>query len=157
MMATMDAAVILLDGSLPPRRTQLARILETAGNKPSLWVINKTDLKQHAQWKTYHFSTAPCRISVQTGSGMGHFKQRLFDGLPPSAGSGGEGCDIRTNQVILLAKHAIMEALEGDWEGALEMVAMELREASDALGTLAGRITDEEILNEVFSRFCIGK
>ena len=38
-----------------------------------------------------------------------------------------------------------------------DLVAMELREALDALGGITGRTSPEDVLHEVFSKFCIGK
>jgi tRNA modification GTPase len=38
-----------------------------------------------------------------------------------------------------------------------EFISMDLREAMDAIGEIAGRIDTEELLGEIFSSFCIGK
>jgi tRNA modification GTPase len=38
-----------------------------------------------------------------------------------------------------------------------EIVAFELRQAADKLGEITGKVYTEEILGQVFSRFCIGK
>jgi len=38
-----------------------------------------------------------------------------------------------------------------------ELVAEELRLAQDALGTITGEFTPDDLLGEIFSRFCIGK
>ena len=40
---------------------------------------------------------------------------------------------------------------------ALELLAEELRAAHDALGSITGRLTPDELLGEIFGRFCIGK
>ena len=45
----------------------------------------------------------------------------------------------------------------GDILDVAELVAMELREALDALGAIAGEITTEDLLGRVFASFCIGK
>lgn len=39
----------------------------------------------------------------------------------------------------------------------LELFAEELRLAQAALGTITGEFTSEDLLSEIFSRFCIGK
>jgi tRNA modification GTPase len=46
---------------------------------------------------------------------------------------------------------AVQDGLTG------EFVAADLRSASDALGEITGAITTDEILNRIFSEFCIGK
>ena len=38
-----------------------------------------------------------------------------------------------------------------------ELVAEELRQAQQALGAITGEVTSDDILGEIFSRFCIGK
>ena len=56
------------------------------------------------------------------------------------------------------AGEKIRAALEAMEEGKpLEIVAMELREALDALGEIVGAVTTEDILDKIFSDFCIGK
>jgi tRNA modification GTPase len=43
-----------------------------------------------------------------------------------------------------------------DSSGA-ELIALELREALDALGRVLGSVTPEDLLGRIFSTFCIGK
>jgi len=38
-----------------------------------------------------------------------------------------------------------------------EFAALNLREASEALGEVTGRVTSQDVLDRIFSRFCIGK
>ena len=42
-------------------------------------------------------------------------------------------------------------------DGALDLLAEDLRLAHDALGEITGAMTADELLGEIFSRFCIGK
>ncbi|MDA0766402.1 MAG: hypothetical protein O3A92_06240 [Verrucomicrobia bacterium] len=39
----------------------------------------------------------------------------------------------------------------------MEFAALDLREAMDAVGEIAGQVDTEELLGEIFGRFCIGK
>jgi tRNA modification GTPase len=54
-----------------------------------------------------------------------------------------------------MTKH-LKSAQESNRSG-LELIAEELRAATDAVGRLTGRIDVEDVLGEIFSRFCIGK
>ncbi|MGB2938425.1 MAG: tRNA uridine-5-carboxymethylaminomethyl(34) synthesis GTPase MnmE, partial [Phycisphaerae bacterium] len=59
-------------------------------------------------------------------------------------------------------EHAAMalaraERLARQGEGTGELVALELREALDALGGILGCGADDGVLQRIFSRFCIGK
>jgi tRNA modification GTPase len=40
---------------------------------------------------------------------------------------------------------------------SLDMVALDLKEAMDALGEITGEVTTSDILNNMFSNFCVGK
>jgi tRNA modification GTPase len=42
-------------------------------------------------------------------------------------------------------------------EDGQEIVALELRHALDAMGEIAGTLTSDDLLGQIFSRFCIGK
>ncbi|MFN2442208.1 MAG: tRNA uridine-5-carboxymethylaminomethyl(34) synthesis GTPase MnmE, partial [Thermoanaerobaculia bacterium] len=56
------------------------------------------------------------------------------------------------------AREGVEAALKGVREGASEeVVAVDLREGARALGLLTGEITTEELLREIFAKFCIGK
>jgi tRNA modification GTPase len=52
---------------------------------------------------------------------------------------------------LLAAKKALADQIEP------EFLALELRETAEALGEVTGRVDIEDILDVVFSRFCIGK
>ena len=62
-----------------------------------------------------------------------------------------QACLRRAKTALQLAADALKSG-----EGA-EFISIELREAMDAIGEIAGRIDTEELLGEIFSSFCIGK
>ena len=57
----------------------------------------------------------------------------------------------RTEEALLQARTALENELTG------EFVAADLRRAADALGEITGAISTEDILDRIFSEFCIGK
>ncbi len=96
-------------------------------------------------------------LSAKTGAGM----DRLLDLLASeAAGLGGEPALVTRER----QRHALTEALKR-LEGALavaakgkeELVAEELRLSANALGRITGRVGVEEVLDEIFRSFCIGK
>jgi tRNA modification GTPase len=100
------------------------------------------------------------RLSARTGEGLEALRRRLLElaGWQP----GGEGAFIaRTRHLEALrttAAHvddAARCAARGD--GALELLAEELRRAHDALGAITGAVSADALLGEIFGRFCIGK
>ena len=58
-------------------------------------------------------------------------------------------------QDALDAVHSAQDALEMGMSG--DMLTLDLREALDELGAITGEITNEDVLDQIFSRFCIGK
>ena len=96
-------------------------------------------------------------ISVKTGEGMTNLVKRITDMATDAAG------DLDTVPLRTRHRAPIVEAsrLLGEFRTAsdapLEMRAEMLRLAGDRLGTLTGRVGVEDLLDVVFSQFCIGK
>ncbi len=58
---------------------------------------------------------------------------------------------VKANQSLIKAKNGLQQKLSG------ELVAFDLREALENLGSITGEVSNEEVLGSIFSRFCIGK
>ena len=66
--------------------------------------------------------------------------------------------NLRHKRVLEKVKGALEEALGGrKKEIPWDLTAIEIRQALDILGEIAGETTPEEVLEMIFSRFCIGK
>jgi tRNA modification GTPase len=128
---------------------------DLAGSREMLWVLNKIDLVKGASGRA-----APgwFRLSVLTGEGLPELAKAI-EARAAAAAGGSEA------PVITQARHrqqigATVEALEaylfGD-SAELELRAEDLRRAATALGRITGRVDVEDVLGEIFSRFCIGK
>ena len=120
---------------------------------PVLVVANKSDLQ-----------SAQCHeglsVSARSGAGLDELRRSLADAL----GVGDEELVVastRQAEAIRTAAAALVrgaEAMEGIHEpSAPEVAAVELRRALGALGQLTGETVDEEVLDALFARFCIGK
>jgi tRNA modification GTPase len=99
-------------------------------------------------------------LSAKTGAGLDRLRERLLQHAGWQAAP--EGLFIaRTRHVTALrsAQQHLQRADEHARQGAaaLELMAEELRAAHDALGSITGRMTPDELLGEIFGRFCIGK
>ena len=99
-------------------------------------------------------------LSARSGAGIDALRQRLLE----LAGwqSQAEGVFIaRTRHVEALrdTRAHLAEALgqAARHDAALDLLAEELRLAHDALGAITGAFSSDELLGEIFSRFCIGK
>ena len=126
-----------------------------------MWVLNKSDLVPETALTGLGAKIEAARslaVSTKTGEGL----SALVDGITDAARhrtQGGEGALITTarhRQHIAAAEAAVGDFLQGD-KSDLELRAEDLRRASQAIGRLVGRVDAEEILGEIFGRFCIGK
>ena len=101
-------------------------------------------------------------VSAKHGEGLDALRDAIVVCLgKETISTGGEGLVVteRRHRDALLKAIASLESLSASaLAGApLECLAMELREALAALGQITGETTPDEILDQIFSRFCIGK
>lgn len=102
----------------------------------------------------------PVKISVEEGIGLG----RLSDALKKASTSEFDPekelllTNARHYGDLLTASQALRRALDQMQAGtSADFIAMDIREATSALTSLTGAITTPDLLNSIFSRFCIGK
>jgi tRNA modification GTPase len=100
-------------------------------------------------------------VSAHTGVGIEDLQSAILSAFQASAGESGETTllsDQRHYQALLGAQAAILAYLHELQAGSSpEFLAVELRTALAALGEITGETASEDILERIFSRFCIGK
>lgn len=128
--------------------------IELPQGKPVTRVGNKTDLLVAG--------TPPgsydCLISARTEEGLDQLLELISKAAAVYLESAGDVLPFRMRHVALLneAADALNAAISEDGVG-LELRAECLRLASDALGRISGEIDVEDLLDAIFSTFCIGK
>ncbi len=150
-LADADLVIEVADGSRP-RDEHPA--LDPAPPR-HLLAVNKADLGLHPSW-----GGEGLPISCRDGSGI----DALLDAIAGAAAGGGAWGD---DLVTVNARHrawldraaAAAERAAGGLGAGLspEFVAVDAREALEALGEIVGRTDAEDILGEIFGSFCIGK
>jgi tRNA modification GTPase len=97
-------------------------------------------------------------LSVKTGTGLDRLIARLADEVRQAADIGESPAITRTRHRREMERcaAALDRFLAGDF-AELELRAEDLRQAATALGRLTGRVDVEDILDKIFSDFCIGK
>ena len=161
-----DLLLIVLDGSAPLMEEDQALLQESGGkdDQKRLVIGNKTDLPRRID-PTFCRSDEPDRalveISAKTGEGLDELRDQIRALLLRP--------EFETRETVLVthlrhqaALQRTLEALSatlGSVEAgaAGECVAMDLRSGIDALGEITGAVTTDDILDRIFSEFCIGK
>ncbi|TIS52755.1 MAG: tRNA uridine-5-carboxymethylaminomethyl(34) synthesis GTPase MnmE, partial [Mesorhizobium sp.] len=117
---------------------------------PLLSIGTKTDL-MGARRGAYDLA-----ISSKEGTGISELLDEIAGRAAAAVGGAGEILPSRLRHVELLkeAKDFLSAALSGQ---SLELRAEELRVATDRLGRIIGAVDVEDMLDVIFSQFCIGK
>lgn len=157
---TFEQAELILhvfDGSEKLTETDEAFLQEFSGKK-RIVVINKADLQRHLQFSP---GIESVEVSCVTGQGI----EALKDIVRQAVWSGEVRADAletminsRHQDALWRAREATLrarDALRSDQ--TLELVAMDLRIAANAVGEVVGKTTTEDLLDSIFSQFCIGK
>lgn len=152
-MADVVLALYPADAS-DGERKDLVNILSTT-SKPIFSLLTKCDLHQP------HWGADMLAISCHTGHGLPSLRQQLAK-LVDDHTNGLEEKPFLTSQrqqSALLAAKASLERFntQDQKQAGHEMLAFELQEAARALTSVIGNISSEDILDKVFSEFCIGK
>uniref|UniRef100_A0A7C3IHR5 tRNA modification GTPase MnmE n=1 Tax=Gracilinema caldarium TaxID=215591 RepID=A0A7C3IHR5_9SPIR len=130
---------------------------------PILVLWNKADVAPLTE--TEQAGSLPVlAVSAKTGLGIPELAQAMKTALGgtdtgPSQGKAAVGiASERQKALVDRAVEALREALGlADSHAPLDLIAPELREAVEALGEITGEVSTAEILETMFSRFCVGK
>ena len=160
-----DAVLFLLDGS-EPANAEDQKLAERIAEKPYVSVINKSDLPQRLEEKTlnefFPGKNPPfIKISAKYGDGIDLLVsaiRRLALQTTPGESSLATITHLHQKVSLQKANECLTRAVDGCKTGlSPELIALEIREALDRIGEITGKTTTEDILERIFSRFCIGK
>lgn len=155
-IARADVVLQLVDsrsGITPADQAIAARL---SGKVERIVVENKCDLASKTAQRFMLQGRVHLLLSARTGEGV----DLLHDELLRVAGWHGTGEDVllaRERHLVALDLAAEKSALAERHLGQLELCAEELRLAQEALSGITGEFTADDLLGQIFSRFCIGK
>ncbi len=153
-----DLLLILLDASCPLEQED-KQILAFAQNKKAIILLNKIDLEQKITEDMFQGENI-ISISVKKNIGFDKLIQQLkklfFEGeIHAEYGILG---NVRHRNALYQAKEAMNRALITITTRMPEdFISMDLQEANIALGEITGDTVDEEIIDRIFTKFCLGK
>ncbi len=165
-MEQADLLLVLLDGSVPLTPEERRLVLPDREKKFVL-VINKTDLPRELapgdlqDLERAVAADATVWISAKTRVGLDDLRDAIRNvtlGLEFEPGETAVVTALRHRTALVKAIEALQRSSESI-KGMLsaEFVAVDLRGALDALGDITGATTTDDVLDCVFSQFCIGK
>jgi len=159
-----DLVIAIFDQS-EPLRDEDFEVMERIKNKTVIAVLNKCDLP--AAFNQESFSSfilhpsSSLHISATCGDGLEELKEAIFNSCLKDWKEEREGVvvtNIRHKTSIENALESLHRASQALTENQpVEIIAIELRQSLDKLGEIVGAVTTEDILNRIFSDFCIGK
>jgi tRNA modification GTPase len=158
--AVADLVLMVVDGASRLNNDDLLA-LELCKSDKTLVVVNKCDQAQIADLSC--FSAFPqVFVSAKYGLGLSVLRDSIANHFSSDTGfSGDEGVIVteRRHRDALLQAIVALERSLASLTASLpfECLAMDLRDALGALGLITGETTPDEILDQIFSRFCIGK
>ena len=169
---TGDIILLVLDASERADTAHQKRIKEFVAGLTSaaiklIVLLNKADLPSKPAGQILASmaidpESVYVEVSAKTGSGLDKLQKILvetaFSGNMPGIDATATVTNVRHYETLLRARKGLGLSLESlDHRQSSEFVAVDLRNALDCLGEITGEVTSEEILNNIFSKFCIGK
>jgi tRNA modification GTPase len=161
-----DLVLVVLDGSAPLTEDDHTLLQEArpSGDQKLLVVVNKTDLPGRIDTARLPSDGPGCacvNISAKTGDGLNDLRDQIRALLLRPDFEVRETVlvtHLRHQTALQRTRDALTAALASvDTKAAGELIAMDLRAAIDALGEITGAVSTDDILDRVFSKFCIGK
>jgi tRNA modification GTPase len=158
-LADADLVLVVLDASQP--ETEGNELLRQTQNRTTIVVGNKCDLVVSGQWPVTSGQTSRIRASALTGEGIAELRAEILRHIGGETGAQAEAgfltnvrhkglvqdsitaLDTATNAVAARVPH--------------EMLLLDLYNALRPLDAVTGTTTTDDILNLIFSTFCIGK
>ena len=153
---TAHVALLLVDSQhgIGPFEEFILQRLPTQIQK--IWVHNKIDVSRETSRIEKRENETHVFLSAKLGDGIAGLQKTLLDiiGYQPS----GEGVFMaRARHLLALEQVELHLESAAKQMHAAELVAEELRSAQEALSSITGEFTPDDLLGEIFSRFCIGK
>lgn len=151
-----DLVLLLLDTTKGEAEADREILRRLPSGLPSIRVMNKIDLLGWTPRIERRGTGQSVWLSALTGSGMELLRRAVLETV--GWRSTGEGLFMARERHVhalqQVSSHLERARLQGS---RLELLAEELRLGQEALGTITGEFTSDELLGEIFGRFCIGK
>lgn len=128
------------------------KIYASVKDKNVIFVVNKTDLSDEKDER------ADVYISAASGENVEELKKMLYERFVGKVDTNADYlCEERHLAALSVARDKISSALSVLGKEPLDILAIDVRAAWQSLGEITGKTATEEIINNIFSKFCVGK
>jgi tRNA modification GTPase len=155
-LESANIALLLVDAAHGITQVEKSILERLASDLPKIWIHNKIDLAKKTPLVEEIHGEMHIHLSAKHGDGMNLLRETLLKTVGWQS----------TNEGVFMARTRHLEAIkqvEQFLQTALsainqsELVAENLRMAQDMLSKITGEFTPDDLLGEIFSKFCIGK
>ena len=155
--------LLMFDASEPLNESDI-ELLQIANSHRAILILNKIDLPTTVQPQTLTKHCPKARVvqtAITEGKGIEALKTAIQEELLGGEFVIGESpivTNTRHQNALFRAQEAlddVIASLENDMPP--DLVSVDLRISLDALGDIVGKTTTEDILDRIFSQFCVGK
>lgn len=164
LLREADLALLVVDDSAGVTGEDL-RIMELVAGRPVMLVANKADLglgrAEPGEARRILGEVPFLRVSAVTGEGLDDLAAAIEGLVYGGRANPGEvplAANVRHKAALEKARAALAAASSALRAGTpLDFLAIDLKGALEALGEITGETVGEDIIDEIFRRFCIGK
>lgn len=161
-MEESDLVLLVIDQSRPLHQDDLD-LLARVQSKRAVVVLNKIDLRARVNeeaLETLASGLHRVRISALKGEGIEELRKAIVDVITSGIDTADLGVapSLRHKEALERTSGHFQAGVSNLREGLpFEIVAADLQQGLEALGEIVGETANEEVLDRIFSRFCIGK
>ncbi|QOX80595.1 tRNA uridine-5-carboxymethylaminomethyl(34) synthesis GTPase MnmE [Trichlorobacter lovleyi] len=156
-----DLLLLLVDGTAP-LSDELLELTRSLAALPYLLVVTKSDLPQLLDLSDLAAPLGVCSVSAKSRAGIDLLAAQIYDHFVQSSAFSSDAAavisNVRHRDVLVRVQQSLQAFADNLLLGLPpELLALDLRAALGALGEITGETTTDDLLDLIFSSFCIGK
>lgn len=156
-----DVVALVIDAAQGMHEEDLL-LLDSISNKPVITVINKIDLVAESELENAAESVPPgsslALTSAKTGDGIEEFEAALAEIAGGADTESAMVSNVRHKEALRSAYVSLGHVIDGLGRGEpVDLLSVDVAGACDSLGLITGKTASHDLLDRIFSEFCIGK